>query len=94
MGRSITRQGIVKSVQRGVASGNQTITISAVDVSRTIVLINGGQSANVNTTSDGRVPRLSALTTTSFTVERATFSTTLSNDTNVDWSWQVVEYAE
>jgi hypothetical protein len=93
MGRSITSPGVVKSVQRGVASGNATITITNVDVSKSVIHLNGGASANVSTASTGRVPRVSAFTSTSITVNEATYTTNLSGDTNVFYSWQVVEYS-
>ena len=89
----------VKGVQRGVATGNATVVISEIDVSKSVVLLNGGiayssGSGNVsarNATVGGGSGYISNITSTSFTIAGAELSTdyhTLSC-TN---SWQVIEF--
>lgn len=84
--------GGLKSVQRGTDSGNKTITITSVDTSKCIVTVQGGAGANSLTSSNTRVPYVSAMTSTSITISGAAYSTTSSFDTDVSYSWEVAEF--
>jgi hypothetical protein len=89
MGRSITSPGVVKSVQRGVSSGNATITISAVDIAKCSVTLQGARTGS-GPDPHGSAPRVTGFTSTSLTVAGGVYNNSTSQ--NMDWSWQVVEF--
>jgi hypothetical protein len=89
---SSTIPGTVKGIQRGVATGNVTVTISPVNPAKCAATVSGGAGANNLSNSTTRVVALATLTSTSLTANNTTFTTTLTADTSVQWSWQVVEY--
>jgi hypothetical protein len=77
---------IIKSIQRGTSSApsptsdTRTVTISSVDISKSVVLIDGLWSGS------GNAPYLSAITSTSVSFLGLNLS-----DSRV-FSWQVIEY--
>ena len=92
MGRTVTSPGFIKSLQRGTASGDGSVSISAVDTAKSVILLDGLGGGNFNSNSNTRGPRVTAFTATSFTVSGALYTTTFTNDTAISFSWQVVEY--
>lgn len=94
-----TGSGSVKSIQRSVASGNQTVTLEhAVDPNKTIILLNGSctevnayNSYAVNGICNGGY--ISSLTPNSFTVEGANMNGCYEGTySKVTYSWQVIEF--
>lgn len=95
---SITASGgvkCIKSVQRGTISEEGTVTISAVNTLKTIILLNGQSgtyyrvAGNSSTYGYGWavLPYISAFTSTSFTIrssDSVEYSSTI--------SWQVIEF--
>ncbi|TKI53550.1 hypothetical protein FC756_23270 [Lysinibacillus mangiferihumi] len=78
---------VVKSIQRGMRSREEvpddTVSISTVDVSKTIVLLDGRKES-----SNGAVPvMLRSLSSTSFTV-----TSNVGGTSRYDYSWQVIEF--
>lgn len=88
---------IVKSVQRGTASGNKTITISAVNVNKSIIILNGSMAVGVPSmdhithVGSGGSGYISAFNSTSFTIAGASASTSYVSLTCTN-SWQVIEF--
>lgn len=87
--KTTTSQGCVKSVQRGVATGNVgdtnvTITINAINPSKSLVIL------NASTTSGSYAvltPYVVSLTSTVLTV-----SSHYSSQSAKSFSWQVIEF--
>lgn len=91
----VANKSVMKSIQRGVSSGNKTISINTVDPAKTMVLLNGQlSSVSVNGQTGGggggSGVTLSALTESSITVANAYVSAGFGSD--VAWSWQAVEF--
>lgn len=89
----------IKSVQRGTGSGNATITISAVDMSKSVVLIFGGSGyqgsdygATINNTA---IPFAYLDSDTTLKVLGAISHGNSGNDwydISVSYAWQVIEF--
>ncbi len=85
-----TNKSVIKSVQRGAITwtgdaSTKTVSFSAVDVTKTFVILNGNVNSNE---SSGISCYLSAITPTSITVGINCISST---NTKVI-SWQVIEF--
>ena len=85
----------IKSVQRGTISENGTVTISAVNTLKTIILLNGQLGAYYRITGNSStygygwavLPYISAFTSTSFTISKS-----VNNENSGTISWQVIEF--
>lgn len=90
---------IVKSVQSGSATGSATITISSVNVSKSIVILNARSAHNTSYSAVfGTGAYVSSFSSTSISVN-ATHTFPYSNSygtTNIEFkmpfSWQVIEF--
>lgn len=88
----------IKSIQRGTGSGNRTITISEVDVTKTLVLINGGKTyaiGNYTSYANGSTPFAYLSSRTSLVIEGATAATYFSSGigtSEISYAWQVIEF--
>ena len=87
--KSIASQSPIKSIQRGVYVGNwkenATISISAIDPSKSMVILNGSQADAYDQYSYLHV--LVSLSSTSLVVSRSGFASTAAQ-----FSWQVIEF--
>lgn len=81
---------IIKSVQRGVVTGGGTITLSAVNVNKCIILLNGSTLTNY---SQGGFPHayISEFTSTSLKIS-GSYSSISSSYSASPLSWQVIEF--
>lgn len=86
--KSIASQSPIKSIQRGVhggGTGNVTISISAVNASKSIVILNN----SVTDANDqyNYVPVLVSLSSTNFVVSKSAYASSATQ-----FSWQVIEF--
>lgn len=84
--------GSIRSIQRGVASGDASITISSINPSRALVTINGGNYGDDDGgTATGACPVVQSLSATNLSISNATYKD-VSVVRNASVSWQIVEY--
>jgi hypothetical protein len=86
----------VKSIQRGTASGNQTIAISKVTPSKCIVNLLGGQVAGEGESyksNVGAIPYVSNFDSTSITISQAYATGSFTATATASYTWQVIEFA-
>ena len=94
-------ESMIKSIQRGVASGNTTITINEIDPNKSIIYLNSNSAGGFNSTSNsggfsvasGSGGYISKFTSTSFTISGSAYTVRDIISITHTYSWQVIEYA-